>query len=103
MLGTLPGWFREPDIQVAVLVAVGAVYVVGAINRWRHGSVRRGTFYIAAGILLGLWEWHMVWWLFVGAVMALGLGTDDFWRGKSRQTNNAPSPGTTANDSGKYR
>lgn len=61
VLGTSPDWVRDRAIQVAVLVAMAMVYGVGAICRRRHGNIRRITFYVAAGMLFGLWEWHMVW------------------------------------------
>lgn len=97
MLSTLLGWLREPAIQIPVLVVVAALYAAGAVNRWRQRHRRRRTFYLAAGILFALWEWHMAWWLLVGAGTTLILGTDDLWRGSA---GDSPSPATASNDTG---
>ncbi len=101
MLSTLLGWLRESDIRIVVLVVVALAYAAGAISRWRQGSRRRHAFYIAAGILLALWEWHMVWWLFVGAALAFIAGIDDLWRGDPKLSSQGQHPGMTSKDTGK--
>ncbi len=58
MLSTLRGWLQEPNIRIVVLVVVAIGYAAGAVSRWRQGSRRRRAFYIAAGLLLAVWEWH---------------------------------------------
>lgn len=101
MLSTLLGWLREPNIRIVVLVVVAIIYAAGAVGRWRQGSRRRRAFYMAAGILLALWEWHMVWWLFVGAAFAFIAGIDDLWRGDSRLSSQGQPPGMASKDIGK--
>lgn len=86
MLSVMLHGFRQPEVQVGVLIVAGGFYLWGAINRWRHGTWRHRVFYLMAGVVFGIYEVHMLWWWLVSGGVALILGTQDLWGAAPRTT-----------------
>ena len=79
MLQILLEWFRHPAAHIALVSALGVAYLVGAVVRWRRGTWWHRLFYAASGILLAIYEVHMMWWWLTAGFAALGVATRDWW------------------------
>lgn len=80
MLAAILHALREPASQIVLLAIGGALYLGGAIRRWPHSAWSYRLLYLLGGMLLAIYEYHMVWWWLAGGVVALIMGTRDWWR-----------------------